>query len=273
VQKEITVGTVTIGRRPFVFIGGPCVIEGRDITLKTAERLARITANLGVPFIFKSSYDKANRTSISGFRGPGIDEGLAILREVKTTAGVPVLTDVHSVAEAAAAAEVVDVLQVPALLSRQTDLLVACGRTGRPVNIKKGQFLSPRDMAHAIKKVESTGNTGIIVTERGTSFGYHTLVNDFRAIPIMQDFGYPVVFDATHSVQQPSAMTDRSGGEARFIVPLARAAVAVGVEGIFMEVHPEPQRALCDGDNSLALDDLRQVLATLKRIEEALWTT
>lgn len=272
-QKEITVGTVTIGRRPFVFIGGPCVIEGRDITLKTAERIAGITAHLGMPFIFKSSYDKANRTSISGFRGPGIDEGLAILREVKTQVGVPVLTDVHSAPEAAAAAEVVDVLQVPALLSRQTDLLVACGRTGRPVNIKKGQFLSPRDMAHAIKKVESTGNTSIIVTERGTSFGYHTLVNDFRAIPIMQDFGYPVVFDATHSVQQPSAMTDRSGGEARFIVPLARAAVAVGVEGIFMEVHPEPQRALCDGDNSLALDDLGQVLRTLKRIEEALWTT
>ncbi|MDD3844786.1 MAG: 3-deoxy-8-phosphooctulonate synthase [Syntrophorhabdaceae bacterium] len=272
-QKEITIGNVTIGRRPFVFIGGPCVIEGRDITLKTARSLARITGELGVPFIFKSSYDKANRTSISGFRGPGIDEGLAILKEVKTELGVPVLTDVHSAGEAEAAAAVVDVLQVPALLSRQTDILTACGRTGKAVNIKKGQFLSPRDMVHAIRKVESTGNGNIIVTERGTSFGYHALVNDFRAIPIMQDFGYPVVFDATHSVQQPSAMTDRSGGESRFIVPLARAAVAVGIEGIFMEVHPDPKMALCDGDNSLPLDELAPVLRTLKRIEEALWTT
>ncbi len=272
-QKEIIIGGVTIGRRPFVFIGGPCVIEGRDISLRTAESVARITARLGVPFIFKSSYDKANRTSISGFRGPGLDEGLAILRDVKTAVGVPVLTDVHSAGEAAVAAEVADILQVPALLSRQTDILTACGRTGKAVNIKKGQFLSPGDMAHAIRKVESTGNRNILVTERGTSFGYHTLVNDFRAIPIMRDFGYPVVFDATHSVQQPSAMTDRSGGEARFIVPLARAAVAVGVEGIFMEVHPDPAQALCDGDNSLPLDELEGVLRTLKRIEEALWTT
>jgi len=273
VQKEVTVGSITIGRRPFVFIGGPCVIEGRDITLRTAETIAGITRRLGLPFIFKSSYDKANRTSIAGFRGPGIDEGLSILEEVKTKIGVPVLTDVHSAVEAAAAAAVVDVLQVPALLSRQTDILTACGRTGRAVNIKKGQFLSPRDMVHAIRKVESTGNTNIMVTERGTSFGYHALVNDFRAIPIMRDFGYPVVFDATHSVQQPSAMTDRSGGESRFIVPLARAAAAVGVEGIFMEVHPDPKTALCDGENSLALDQLEPVLKTLKAIEEALWTS
>lgn len=269
-QKEITIGTVTFGRRPFVFIGGPCVIEGRDITLRTAQRLTEITAGLKVPFIFKSSYDKANRTSISSFRGPGIDEGLAILQEVRRSFGVPVLTDVHSAQEARAAAGVVDVLQVPALLSRQTDILTACGETGKPVNIKKGQFLSPRDMVHAIGKVESTGNRNIIITERGTSFGYHTLVNDFRSIPIMREFGYPVVFDATHSVQQPSAMTDRSGGESRFIVPLARAAVAVGVDGIFMEVHPEPARALCDGDNSLALEELPSVLEVLMRIEGAL---
>ena len=269
-QKEITIGTVTFGRRPFVFIGGPCVIEGRDITLRTAQRLTEITAGLKVPFIFKSSYDKANRTSISSFRGPGIDEGLAILQEVRRNFGVPVLTDVHSVDEARAAAGVVDVLQVPALLSRQTDILTACGETGKPVNIKKGQFLSPRDMIHAIGKVESTGNTNIIITERGTSFGYHTLVNDFRSIPIMREFGYPVVFDATHSVQQPSAMTDRSGGESRFIVPLARAAVAVGIDGIFMEVHPEPARALCDGDNSLALEELPGVLEVLMRIEGVL---
>lgn len=269
-QKKVTIGSVTFGGRPFVFIGGPCVIEDRDLTLRTAERLVRITDELGIPFVFKSSYDKANRTSISSFRGPGIDEGLAILEEVRTALGVPVLTDVHSAREARAAADVVDILQVPALLSRQTDILTACGATGKPVNIKKGQFLSPRDMLHAIRKVESTGNTGIIVTERGTSFGYNTLVNDFRAIPIMREFGYPVVFDATHSVQQPSAMTDRSGGERQFIVPLAKAAVAIGVDGIFMEVHPEPQSARCDGDNSLALDDLPSALKALQRIGEAL---
>ena len=226
-QREVKIGTVTIGRRPFVLIGGPCVIESRDLVMRTAQGIADVTARLSVPFIFKSSYDKANRTSISGYRGPGIEKGLTILDEVKKEVGMPVLTDVHSVAEAHMAAEVVDVLQVPALLSRQTDILLACGETGRAVNIKKGQFISPRDIVHAIRKVESTGNTNIIVTERGTSFGYNTLVNDFRAIPIMRDFGYPVVFDATHSVQQPSAMSDHSGGEARFNVPLARAAVAV----------------------------------------------
>ncbi len=272
-QKEVKIGNVAIGRRPFVLIGGPCVIEDRDLVLETARAIADISTRLNVPFIFKSSYDKANRTSISGFRGPGIEKGLAILDEVKRQLGIPVLTDVHSVAEALRAAEVVDVLQVPALLSRQTDILIACGKTGRAVNIKKGQFISPRDIVHAIRKVESTGNTNIIVTERGTSFGYNTLVNDFRSLPIMRDFGYPVVFDATHSVQQPSAMTDHSGGEARFIVPLARAAVAVGVDGIFMEIHPDPKNALCDGDNSLPLDELEKTLMVLKRIEEALWTT
>jgi 2-dehydro-3-deoxyphosphooctonate aldolase (KDO 8-P synthase) len=271
-QKEVTVGPVTIGRGPFVLIGGPCVIESRDLTLETAQSIADITRRLNVPFIFKSSYDKANRTSISGYRGPGIDKGLAVLDEVKKKVEVPVLTDVHSVEEARIAGEVVDVLQVPALLSRQTDILIACGLTGRAVNIKKGQFIAPRDIVHAIRKVESTGNTNIIVTERGTSFGYNTLVNDFRAIPIMRDFGYPVVFDATHSVQQPSAMADHSGGEAHFIVPLARAAVAVGVDGVFMEVHPDPKNALCDGDNSLPLSDLEKTLVVLKRIEEALWT-
>lgn len=269
-QKEITIGNITIGRRPFVFIGGPCVIEGRDMTLKTAERLAKITQDAGIPFIFKSSYDKANRTSRESFRGLGIEEGLRILEEVKTHLGVPVLTDVHSVEEVRKVANVADVLQVPALLSRQTDILIACGLTGKPVNIKKGQFLSPEDMIHAVKKIESSGNTNIIVTERGTSFGYNTLVNDFRAIPIMRGFGYPVVYDATHSVQRPGALDGRSGGERRFILPLARAAVAVGVEGIFMEVHPEPEKAFCDGENSLSLDELPGVLAVLKRIEEAL---
>lgn len=269
-QKEVSVGAITFGTKPFVFIGGPCVIEGLDITLRIAERLKQITSKLALPFVFKSSYDKANRTSISSFRGPGIDEGLKVLEAVKDRFGVPVLTDVHSVEEAQAAAAVVDILQVPALLSRQTDLLVACGKTGKPVNIKKGQFLAPLDIEHAIRKVESTGNSMIMVTERGTYFGYNNLVNDFRAIPIMKSFGYPVIFDATHSVQKPGGMCTLSGGEREFVFPLAKAAIAVGVEAIFMEVHFDPSKALCDGPNSIYLDDLPFMLEALKRIEAAL---
>lgn len=269
-QNKVRVGPVIVGGKPFVFIGGPCVIEGLDITLGIAERLQKITSEASLPFIFKSSYDKANRTSIGSFRGPGITEGLRILQAVKDKLGVPILTDVHSVEEAQLAAAVADVLQVPALLSRQTDLLVACGRTGRPVNIKKGQFLAPQDMKHAIAKVESTGNSGIMITERGTYFGYNNLVNDFRAIPIMKSFGYPVVFDATHSVQKPGSMCTVSGGEREFVFPLAKAAVAVGVDAVFMEVHFDPSRALCDGANSIFLDDLPSILETLKRIEAAL---
>ncbi|MDR2018725.1 MAG: 3-deoxy-8-phosphooctulonate synthase [Syntrophobacterales bacterium] len=269
-EKEVRIGDIRVGSRPFIFIGGPCVIEGRDITLRHAEKLAKLTQNLHLPFIFKSSYDKANRTSVQSFRGPGLEEGLTILREVKEQVGIPVLTDVHSVEEVSAASEVVDVLQVPALLSRQTDLIVACGKTGKPVNIKKGQFISPSDMKYTIGKVESTGNTRILLTERGTSFGYNTLVNDFRAIPIMKGLGYPVIFDATHSVQKPQAMDGCSGGERQFIFPLAKAAVAVGVDGIFMEVHEDPSIARCDGENSIALTDLPHILRTLKNIEEAL---
>jgi 2-dehydro-3-deoxyphosphooctonate aldolase (KDO 8-P synthase) len=269
-HREVIIGSITVGRKPFVFIGGPCVIEARDITLEIARRLQTITTDLNVPFIFKSSYDKANRTSVNSYRGPGLKEGLAILAEVKERFNVPVLTDIHTVEEAVAAARIADVLQVPALLSRQTDLLVACGKTGKPVNIKKGQFLSPYDMQHAVTKVESTGNRQIIVTERGTSFGYNNLVNDFRSIPIMKGFGYPVIFDATHSVQKPGAGAACSSGEREFIFPLAKAAVAVGVDGIFMEVHVDPAKALCDGENSVALDDLPAILQTLKRIEEAL---
>jgi 2-dehydro-3-deoxyphosphooctonate aldolase (KDO 8-P synthase) len=269
-QKVIDIGSVRIGRKPFVFIGGPCVIESRSITLKIAETLKEITTTLGVPFIFKSSYDKANRTSVSSFRGLGIEEGLKILSEVQEQFEVPILTDVHTEKEAAAAAEVVDIVQVPALLSRQTNLLLACGRTGKTVNIKKGQFLSPYDMKHAIAKVESTGNTKIIITERGTSFGYNTLVNDFRSIPIMKAFGYPVIFDATHSVQKPGALSSCSGAEPEFVFPLARAAIAVGVDGIFMEVHINPAEALCDGENSVALKDLSGYLKTLQNIEGAL---
>ena len=303
-QKEVEVGTITVGAKPFVFIGGPCVIEGLDITLRIAESLKDITSRLSLPFIFKSSYDKANRTSINSFRGPGIEEGLRVLGVVKDRFGIPVLTDVHSVEEAKVAATVVDVLQVPALLSRQTDLLVACGNTGKPVNIKKGQFLAPHDIQHAIKKVESTGNSKILVTERGTYFGYNNLVNDFRAIPVMKSFGYPVIFDATHSVQKPGGMIMQtlyektlrvadfdtavllagesgvgkglggmiavSGGEREFVFPLAKAAMAVGVDAIFMEVHFDPSMALCDGANSVCLDDLPLMLETLKRIEAVL---
>jgi 2-dehydro-3-deoxyphosphooctonate aldolase (KDO 8-P synthase) len=269
-QKEINIGAIKIGGSPFVFIGGPCVIESREITLEIAGKLAAITEDLGIPFIFKASYDKANRTSVTSFRGPGIEDGLKILSEVQERFRVPVLTDVHSSQEVEAAAEVVDVLQVPALLSRQTDLLLACGRTGKVVNIKKGQFLSPYDMKHAIAKVESTGNNNIIVTERGTSFGYNTLVNDFRSLPIMKSFGYPVIFDATHSVQRPGALSQCSGGEPEFIFPLARAAMAVGVDGIFMEVHINPKEALCDGENSVSLQALPRYLKKLQDIEGVL---
>ncbi len=269
-QEEMKAGGEQAGGRPFTFIGGPCVIEDREATLAAAERLAAIAGRLGLPFIFKASYDKANRTSIDNFRGPGIEAGLAILREVKERLGVAVLTDVHSPAEAAAAAEVVDVVQVPALLSRQTDLLVACGKTGKAVNIKKGQFLSPEDVLHAIRKVESTGNRRILVTERGTSFGYHNLVVDFRGIAIMKGFGYPVIFDATHSVQLPGGAGASSSGRPEFILPLARAAVAAGADGIFMEVHETPEKALCDGDNSVRLDEVEGMLKALKRIGEAL---
>jgi len=269
-QKIIHIGNIKIGGKPFIFIGGPCVIESRDITLKIAERLKEITTSLGIPFVFKSSYDKANRTSASSFRGLGIEEGLKILSEVQEQFKVPILTDVHTEEEATVAAEVADIVQVPALLSRQTDLILACGRTGKAVNIKKGQFLSPYDMKHAIAKVESTGNTKILVTERGTSFGYNTLVNDFRSIPIMKAFGYPIIFDATHSVQKPGALSNCSGGEPEFVFPLARAAIAVGVDGIFMEVHINPAEALCDGENSISLNDLPGYLKTLQNIEGVL---
>jgi len=269
-QKKVKVGNIKIGGKPFVFIGGPCVIEGRDITLRIAEKLSKLTGALNIPFIFKSSYDKANRTSINSYRGQGMEEGLKILSEVKKDVGVLVLTDIHSAEEAGIASKIVDVLQVPALLSRQTDILVACGKTGKPVNIKKGQFLSPYEIKHAIDKVLSTGNSKILITERGTCFGYNNLVNDFRAIPIMRGFGYPVIFDATHSVQKPGAMINRSGGEREFIFPLAKAAIAIGVDGVFMEVHVDPSKALCDGENSISLDELPRLLKTLKTIEEAL---
>jgi 2-dehydro-3-deoxyphosphooctonate aldolase (KDO 8-P synthase) len=267
--EEIAIGHVRVNSGPFLFIAGPCVIEGRDITLRSAEKLAGLTSRLQIPFVFKCSYDKANRTSVDSFRGPGLDEGLKILADVRSECGVPVLTDVHSPGEAVAAAQVVDVVQIPALLCRQTDLLVACGKTGKPVNVKKGQFLAPLDMQFAVRKVESTGNSNILITERGTTFGYNNLVNDFRSIPIMQQFGYPVIFDATHSVQLPGGAGGVSSGQSQFAFPLARAAVAVGAEGIFMEVHENPSCALCDGKNSVPLIDLERMLEVLKRLAVA----
>lgn len=261
--KNIQVG----GKKPFTLMAGPCVVESRAATLKIAAFLKKLTDKLEIPFIFKASYDKANRTSIDSFRGLGIKEGLKILKEVKETLRVPVLSDVHGVEEIPLAAEVLDVLQIPAFLCRQTDLLIEAGKSGKVINIKKGQFLAPWDMRHVIKKVEATGNKKIILTERGTSFGYNTLISDFRSLPIMQQFGYPVVFDATHSVQQPGGLGHASGGNSEFIPLLARCAAAAGCDGIFLEVHFNPKKALSDGPNMLALNKLEKLLVELKAID------
>ncbi len=267
--KELTIHTVTLGgNSPLVVIAGPCVVENRDMILRTAERIRTITSALGMPFIFKSSYKKANRTSLQGFVSIGMDEALAILLEVKEQFGVPILTDVHSPEEIAAAAQVADVLQIPAFLCRQTDLLIAAGESGRVVNIKKGQFLAPEDMKHPIEKVASTGNDAICVTERGASFGYHNLVVDMRSLAVMRSLGYPVILDATHSVQLPSGESGRSGGQPEFIHPIARAGVAVGIDGLFLETHPDPARALSDAASQLRLDLLEPLLVQVKRIDE-----
>ncbi|HEB74920.1 MAG TPA: 3-deoxy-8-phosphooctulonate synthase [Nitrospirae bacterium] len=249
-------------------IAGPCVIESEDVVLETALRLREICSRLRLPFVFKSSYDKANRTSVNSFRGPGIEQGLRVLDSVRSRLSVPVLTDVHSPSEAARAAEVVDVLQIPALLCRQTDLVIAASETGKAVNVKKGQFLAPWDVKNIIEKFTSTGNTGLMITERGTSFGYNNLVVDFRAFPVMRSFGYPVIFDVTHSLQLPGGRGSSSGGQREFAAPLARAAVAAGVDGLFMEVHPDPDRALCDGPNMIRLDDLEDMLAMVKAVHD-----
>ncbi len=247
-------------------IAGPCVIETEDIVLETAQRLRDICRGLQLPFIFKSSYDKANRTSVKSFRGPGIDRGLRILEAVRDKLSVPVLTDVHSPSEAVRAAEVVDIIQIPALLCRQTDLIIAAAETGKGVNIKKGQFLSPWDVENVIDKFTSTGNTNLMITERGTSFGYNNLVVDFRAFPVMRSFGYPVIFDVTHSLQLPGGQGTCSGGQREFAEPLARAAVAAGVDGLFMEVHPDPDRASCDGSNMIPLKEVEGLLGRLREI-------
>ncbi len=269
-------GVVIGGGAPLALIGGPCAIEDERHALMVAERLRRITGDAKVPFIYKSSYDKANRSSIHSYRGPGLKEGLRILGRVKEATGLPVLSDVHDISEVEPASEVLDVLQVPAFLCRQTDLILACGATGKPVNVKKGQFLSPRDMGNVVEKIRSTGNEAVLLTERGASFGYNNLVVDFRGLPIMRGFGCPVVFDATHSVQLPGGAGDRSGGERQYVQALARAAVAVGVDALFMEIHEDPDRTmpdgrpLSDGPNMLRLDDLPRLLEEVGSIVNGL---
>ena len=271
--REVSPAAVRIGPllcgggRSFVLIAGPCVVESRDSALRHAQALRTLTDHLGVPFIYKSSYDKANRTALDSFRGLGMDTALSILAEVNREMGVLLLTDVHTATEVSAAAEVVDVLQIPAFLCRQTDLLLAAGQSGRVVNIKKGQFLAPWDMQHAAAKVASTGNRQILLTERGAMFGYNNLVSDFRALPLMAGFGYPVVFDATHSVQLPGGLGGQSGGQREFIAPLARAAVAVGIDGLFMEVHEEPERALSDSATAFPLARLESLLRVLLTLD------
>ncbi|MGH7822595.1 MAG: 3-deoxy-8-phosphooctulonate synthase [Candidatus Binatia bacterium] len=267
-SQEVHVGDLRIGGSlPFVLIAGPCVIESRDSVLRHADRIGAVARKVGVPLIFKASFDKANRTSKDSFRGPGMDEGLAILAEARRETGLPVLTDVHEAAQARPVAEVVDVLQTPAFLCRQTDFILEVCRTGKPVNLKKGQFLSPWEMAPVVDKAASTGNRKLLVCERGYMFGYRNLVSDFRSLVVLRETGFPVVFDATHSAQLPGGLGGASGGEREFVPFLARAAVAVGVDAVFMEVHEDPDRALSDGPNSLPLARLGPLLLELKGID------
>jgi 2-dehydro-3-deoxyphosphooctonate aldolase (KDO 8-P synthase) len=269
--QAVTIGPVVCGGgRPLVWILGPCVIESHDGTLAIAERLRQLADRFQLPLIFKASFDKANRTSAKSFRGPGLEEGLRTLEAVKRQTGLPVTTDVHESWQVPAVAQVCDLIQIPAFLARQTDLLQAAGRTGRAVNVKKGQFMAPWDMKHVVFKLLEVGNRQILLTERGTTFGYGQLVNDLRSIPWMQDLGYPVIFDATHSVQMPAALGDRSGGERRMVPYLARAAVACGCDGLFLETHPQPEQALSDGPNMIALDDLPALVQCCLRLREAL---
>jgi len=268
--RTVTIGTVPFAASlPLALIAGPCVIESRDSVLRHAERLRDVARHAGVPYVFKASFDKANRTSGTSFRGPGIDEALAILAEVRREVGVPVLTDVHEASQVAAVAAVVDVLQTPAFLCRQSDFIAAVAASGKPINIKKGQFLAPDEMEHVIAKATAAGNHQVLVTERGVTFGYHNLVTDVRALAIMARFGYPVVFDATHSAQLPGGAGGASGGQREFVPVLSRAAVAAGVAGVFMEVHEDPDRARSDGPNSLRLADLPALLTTLVALDRA----
>jgi 2-dehydro-3-deoxyphosphooctonate aldolase (KDO 8-P synthase) len=267
---EVQIGSFKAGggHRPFL-IAGPCVIESEQVVMDTAGSIAEIAKSLGIPYVFKSSFDKANRTSITSFRGPGIEKGLEVLKKVRDRLGVPVLSDVHTEEQATAAGKVIDVLQIPAFLCRQTDLLVAAAKTGKVVNVKKGQFLSPIEMGNAVKKVEECGSRRILLTERGSSFGYNNLVVDMRSFPIMRSFGYPVVFDATHSVQLPGGGGTKSSGQREFVEPLACAAAGAGVDGFFMEVHPNPDEALSDGPNMVPLHQLKPLLERILRICDA----
>jgi len=266
-QEAISLGSLRLGAgEPLFLIAGPCVIESETHARMMAERVAKIAADAGVPLVFKASFDKANRSSRNAFRGPGLKEGLRIIGKIKSDLKLPILTDIHEASQAAPVAEVADILQIPAFLARQTDLLVAAGKTGRVVNAKKPQFVSPADMKNVVEKVTSTGNANIILTERGSSFGYHNLVVDFRGIPQMKQLGYPVVFDATHSVQLPGGQGHSSGGQPEFIEPLARAAVAADVDGLFIETHNNPAEALSDGANALPLDQLAGLLSRLKEL-------
>ena len=268
--REIKAGGVKIGsNNPLVLIAGPCVIESEASAIRHAKALKDIAGRLGIPLVYKASYDKANRTSLDSFRGPGLRKGLKILKKIKHDLGLAVLSDIHCKEEAREAAKVLDIIQIPAFLSRQTDLILTAAKTGKAVNIKKGQFLAPWDMRHVVKKIEAVGNKNIILTERGVSFGYNNLVSDFRSVLIMKDLGYPVIYDATHSVQMPGGLGDRSGGESAFIPYLAMAAVACGVDGIFVEVHEDPKKALSDGPNMLRLQDLEKMLIKLKKVEKA----
>ena len=268
-SNVVNIGNIPVGGdNPLTFILGPCQLENRDHALFMAEKITKLCAPSSSNFIFKSSFDKANRSSIASTRGVGIEEGLRILEEVKLTFNCPVITDIHTVSQCVIASEVVDVLQIPAFLSRQTDLLIAAGETGKPVNVKKGQFLAPWEMTNVAEKIASTGNKKILLCERGTSFGYNTLVNDFRGLEIMAETGYPVVFDATHSVQQPGGRGNSSGGERKFVAALARAACAVGVAAVFIETHQEPDNAPCDGPNMIDVADLQKLIEKLRVIDE-----
>ena len=268
-SAAVTIGDVTIGGgRPFALFAGPCVIESRESVLRHAEKIRDVARRVGVPLVFKCSFDKANRTSVKSYRGPGLERGLEILAEARREAGVPVLTDVHEAEQASAVAAVVDVLQTPAFLCRQTDFIVEVCRAGKPVNLKKGQFLSPDEMTHVVEKARSSGNPNVLVCERGFSFGYRNLVSDMRSLVILRRTKAPVVFDATHSVQLPGGQGEASGGEREFIPYLARAAVAVGIDALFMEVHEDPDHALCDGPNNWPLDRLERLLRELRAIDE-----
>jgi 2-dehydro-3-deoxyphosphooctonate aldolase (KDO 8-P synthase) len=268
-MNEVRVGAIRIGKgNPLVLMAGPCVIENEEVLFSTAGRLKEICDRLAIPLIFKSSYDKANRTSIASFRGPGAEKGLRVLGDIRNKLSIPVISDVHSPEEVGPASEVLDLLQIPAFLCRQTDLVVSASRTGKPVNIKKGQFLSPADVRNIIEKFVSTGNQNLLITERGTSFGYNNLVVDFRGFPIMRSFGYPVIFDVTHSLQLPGGEGNRSGGQREFAAPLARAAVAAGVDGLFIETHPDPNRALSDGPNMIPLAEVEGFLNQTKAIHD-----